>query len=1233
MIFWKKSPRASFLKIAFLFACSATAGFAANFSTTATDVAPSAILDGQRRAVLRVAVGNPIAGGPPIVQLASLGLRFEQSPGIGLTTFEAGNLFATIEIYRDANASGSFEPAADTFVSALFSPDLAADGSLSMDFADSDPAELQVVSGDTRNYFIVVQLTPAASLSNPNAFLLTHLANGLAASTANDAGATPLTLIATPDVTSKLVTATVNQAPTTTGIADVVVFDNAAPSTVPLFPAFHDAEDASSQLSYAIVGNTNPSLFQFVGIEPASGKLLLTYAAGATGSSQLSIKATDSMGKTVTTQFQVKVVPFITYTDFLSLHPGADNPLGSTLGNGQINLLSYAFFLNQGSNGGIAGLPRLQGTGNARIFTHLRPKSASDVFYNYQLSQDMFTWTPAVKNIDYYENTKDLGDGSVRVELLLHGTFQKVFMRAQAQLVGSPPPPAAPPPPPPGEPPSEPNGVPPPPPPGNPIQSTVMFPAKTVLGSQSHATSVYVADIDNDTYKDVVAASQLDNTIAWYHNNGDGTFGPKQVITTLADGAIYVSGADLNGDGLIDVVSTSNDRKVAWYRQSVNLLTGEHTFGSRQVLTATYQFPRTADIADLNNDGKPDILVASLYGNVIFWMRNLGNDALGNAVFDTVEQVIATSTNDGPMMAIAADLDGDGVKDIVAGTWNNHSVAWYKGNGNGTFGTKQVLGNTGFGPAYLSAADLDGDGHLDVTVALAQENKIVWYKNTGTTGNATFTGSQTIMQIPAPFAVYPCDLNGDGKLDILAASPSYYTLAWCQNLGAGNYGDPAQNKILITTTSPGANAVAAADFNHDGTLDVASAAEDENTVAVYLNRGGQTSLTTTDVAPASILDGQKREVLLIAVTSRGQAGDDNARLASVSLLLESSPGVPLTTTQANALIENLYVYADANNTGLFEPELDLPVAVVPWLSLSAGRLTVPVRDNSPAVQIAPGTTRNFFIVPQMTANAASQVPNTFRITHLSQGPGHSTARDAFSSVVLSVESSPITSVSSSISTAQVNQAPTTIGFPNVTVYDTVTPTFISLPSYFNDAEDGAGGLQYAITGNSNASLFSFVGIEVGTGKLTIKYRPGIAGSSSITVKAADTLGKSISATFQVLVSLSDTFSHWSNTSGGGSLLNYAFCSNGQTGGYSSGLPKIKIQGKSRVVTHLKPMWATDLTYQYEMSQDMVTWIPAIPGIHYHEFSKDLPNAIRQSDCVLLVNWPKAFMRVKANLSN
>ena len=1221
--------------LALLAAFSASGSFAANFVVTATDVAPSAILDEQRREVLRIAVGNPAAGGPAIVRLTSLGLRFESATGVGLTTFQASDLLASIEIFRDSNGSGSYEPAVDAFVGALYSPDLAADGGLNMDLADSDPAGSEVPSGSTQNYFIVLQIAPSASTASPNAFRISHVGAGAGATTAADAtSGAALTLTAPASLTSRLITAIFNQPPTTTGLADVFAFDNAVPGTVPLFPAFQDAEDASSQLTYSIAGNTNPALFQSVAIEPATGNLLLQYAAGATGVSQLTIQAKDTLGKTVSAPLQVKVVPLITFGDFLTVHPGAGGPLDRSLGNGQLNLLSYAFFLNQGVNGGITGLPRMMGTGSDRVFTHLRPKSASDVLYSYQLSQDMLNWVPAVKNADYYENTRDQGDGSVRVELLLLGTYQKAFMRVQTLMLNPPPAPGLPPPPA--------GGVaaagwvvaqnlglpaPPPPPPfgGNPIHPSLGFQVQTVLAAtQQYASSVFVVDMDGDGFKDVVAASQNDNTVAWYHNNHDGTFGGKLIISSTAMGAIAVRAADLDNDGLVDVVCSSLlDGKVVWFKRL-----SIPTFAAAQTLNNGSQFPTSLEIADLNNDGKPDILWTSWLGSKVSWLRNLGGGSFA------ASQVIATQTIS-PWSAVAADLDGDGIRDVVTASQNNHSVEWYKGVGDGTVGPRRILimDSDVQSPVTVAVADLDGDGLPDVIAGYEATNKVVWFRNTG---NSTFSGQQTIANgVIAVFSVSSADVDGDGKIDILSASLNDSKIAWYRNLGGGNFGDPTQNQRVISNTAPGAASVASGDFNLDGLVDVVSASQDDSKIAAYFN-GVQTSVTTIDVAPAAILEGQKREVLRVALSSRGIAGDDYARLASISLLLESSPDVPLTRSEANALIENLYICADANSSGAYEPDIDPPVAVVPYLSLTNGKLTVPVRDNATNVQIAPGTSRNFFVVAQFTANAAGVSPNTLRVTHFHDGPGRITLRDSFTNAALTLEASAASSVASSISTAAINHAPTTTGLPNITVHDTVTPSFIAIQNYFNDDEDTASGLRYAITGNSNPGLFSFVGIDAG-GILTIKYRPGIGGIGNITVKATDTQGKSVSAVSQVAVMLADTFAHWSSINGGGgagnNLMSYAFGLNPPVGDNVAGLPRIRNQGKARVVSHLKPAWATDLTYQYEMSQDMLTWIPAIKGIHYHEFTNDLPNAIRRSELVLLVNWPKAFVRVRAVLAN
>jgi hypothetical protein len=79
---------------------------------------------------------------------------------------------------------------------------------------------------------------------------------------------------------------------------------------------------------------------------------------------------------------------------------------------------------------------------------------------------------------------------------------------------------------------------------------------------------VYAADLDGDGDWDVLSASLLDDKVAWYENvDGAGSFGPQQVISTVADAASCVHAADLDGDGDLDALSASyEDDKIAWYR-------------------------------------------------------------------------------------------------------------------------------------------------------------------------------------------------------------------------------------------------------------------------------------------------------------------------------------------------------------------------------------------------------------------------------------------------------------------------------------------------------------------------------------------------------------------------------------------------------------------------------------------------------------------------------------------
>ena len=85
---------------------------------------------------------------------------------------------------------------------------------------------------------------------------------------------------------------------------------------------------------------------------------------------------------------------------------------------------------------------------------------------------------------------------------------------------------------------------------------------------------VHVADMDGDGDMDIISASTDDDRIAWYeNNNGDGSSWTAYDITTSAFGARSVFAADIDGDGDMDIVSASQyDDTIAWYENDGNLI-------------------------------------------------------------------------------------------------------------------------------------------------------------------------------------------------------------------------------------------------------------------------------------------------------------------------------------------------------------------------------------------------------------------------------------------------------------------------------------------------------------------------------------------------------------------------------------------------------------------------------------------------------------------------------------
>ncbi len=331
-----------------------------------------------------------------------------------------------------------------------------------------------------------------------------------------------------------------------------------------------------------------------------------------------------------------------------------------------------------------------------------------------------------------------------------------------------------------------------------PVVAQSFGPQQVISTAADGAHSVYAMDLDGDGKADVLSVGHEDDTIAWYKNVGmgngvgGGLFGPQQVITTSAAGAHSVYATDLDDDNDADVLSASHyDDKIAWYENvgSGNGVNGG-SFGPQQVITTAADGAQSVYATNLDGDDDADVLSAS-NDDKIAWYENVGSGNGVNGGSFGPQQVITTDA-DGATSVYATDLDDDDDADVLSASWNDDKIAWYEnvgaGNGvnGGSFGPQQVITTDAETATSVYATDLDGDGDADVLSASHFDDKIAWYENVGS-GNGANGGSFGPQQViwgsaVGARSVYATDLDGDSRPDVLSASYSDDTIAWYKNL-------------------------------------------------------------------------------------------------------------------------------------------------------------------------------------------------------------------------------------------------------------------------------------------------------------------------------------------------------------------------------------------------------------------------------------------------------------------
>ena len=294
-----------------------------------------------------------------------------------------------------------------------------------------------------------------------------------------------------------------------------------------------------------------------------------------------------------------------------------------------------------------------------------------------------------------------------------------------------------------------------------------------------------------------------------------------------------LTAADLDGDGDNDLVVAIQGEDAV--RVLLNKGTGDFR-ASGAGPTAVPDNPQAVAAADLDGDGDKDLAVPSNASGDVTILRNNGNARF--AEFPASPEEAGSS----PESIVAADLDDDGDQDLAVANFSDDSVTLLRNRGNGNFnepGTSPVA--TGSNPESIVAADDDGDGDVDLAVANLNSSDVTLLRNNGVGRFVEpATSPESIGELAVggspPSSLVAGDWDGDGDSD-LAIATSRDIVEQLRNNGTGNYTHVDDRPPWEGRVGDNPNWIAVADFDLDGDHDLATANLGSSDVSILRNNG------------------------------------------------------------------------------------------------------------------------------------------------------------------------------------------------------------------------------------------------------------------------------------------------------------------------------------------------------------------------------------------------------------
>ncbi|EGB12109.1 hypothetical protein AURANDRAFT_61437 [Aureococcus anophagefferens] len=335
-------------------------------------------------------------------------------------------------------------------------------------------------------------------------------------------------------------------------------------------------------------------------------------------------------------------------------------------------------------------------------------------------------------------------------------------------------------------------------------------------------SSLKVADLDGDCCVDFVvtdcvteesgASNSVGNRVSTYRNDCAQNF--TEILEAYDFCPAGSDIGDIDGDCDLDVVATVKhgiDRgrqqgDVNWYENWEATFVAQRPVsgapGGVETPNYDHNYPWGVEIVDVDGDGDQDVVVSDWGDGHVQWYENSGGPDI---TFALHEVGYAASTS---YAVVAADVDGDGDVDLLAGSARTYAMTLFENLGDALTWTAHAVAtpDTTYG---VSVADVDGDDDLDLLSSSheAADDAVCWFSNLGGLAfdRACLAGSAEA------FSVAAADLDGDDDMDIISGET-----AWYENDGAEGF-----SRRFVHATPNGA-AVVVADVDGDGDLDIAA---------------------------------------------------------------------------------------------------------------------------------------------------------------------------------------------------------------------------------------------------------------------------------------------------------------------------------------------------------------------------------------------------------------------------